>query len=164
MVSIYNNNHNSFLMKSLLLISFRSSRNGRKISYQSLHRHKAPLCSTSGWIPIDSEPFQSFQLILVSFGQHTNSSQYWNQTRSTHLVTTPVTWRNASHHISLLFLLLQFFCEFHPLQLSFKFLLWLFSARFNFLLCVFCNIIFSFVSLHLTSLTSIWKGSYNSAF
>ena len=29
---------------------------------------------------------------------------------------------------------------------------------------VFCNIIFSFVSLHVTSLTSIWKGSYNSAF
>ena len=29
---------------------------------------------------------------------------------------------------------------------------------------VFCNIIFSFVNLHVTSLTSIWKVSYNSGF
>ena len=91
------------IVNTLLLIPFRS---GRKISYQSLHRHKAPPCSTSGWIQVDSGPFRSVRSISLSFGRYTNSSRYWNQTRSTHLVTAPVTWRNASHHSSLLFLLL----------------------------------------------------------
>ena len=104
------------LCNPLLLILFCSS---WKISYQSLHRHKAPPCSTSSWILVDSGTFRSFQSISVSFDWYTNSSRYWNQTWSTHLVTAPVTWRNASHHSSLLFLLLQFFCAFHPLQLSF---------------------------------------------
>ena len=104
------------LCNPLLLILFCSS---WKISYQSLHRHKAPPCSTSSWILVDSGTFRSFQSISMSFGWYTNSSRYWNQTWSTHLVTAPVTWRNASHHSSLLFLLLQFFCAFHPLQLSF---------------------------------------------
>ena len=93
-------------------------RSGRKISYQSLHRHEPPPCSTSGWTPVDSGPFRSFRSISVSFGRYTNSSWYWNQNRSTHIVTAPVTWRNASHHSNLLFLL-QLFCAFHPLQLFF---------------------------------------------
>ena len=105
--------HKVFL-SPLLLIPFHSGRNSQKISYQSLHQHKALPCSTSGWIPVDSGPFRS---ISVSFDRYTNSSRYWNQTRSTHLVTAPVTWRNVSHHSSLLFLLLQFFCAFHALQL-----------------------------------------------
>ena len=71
----------------------------------------------SGW-------FRAVPVFPVDFGEfrrYTNSSRYWNQTRSTHIVTAPITWRNASHHSSLLFLLLQFFCAFHPLQLSFLF-------------------------------------------
>ena len=52
---------------SLLLILFRSSRNGRNISYQHANRYHNTLCSTSSQISAYFGLFQPFQPISVNF-------------------------------------------------------------------------------------------------
>ena len=73
--------------KPLLLISFRSSRNVRKISYQYANRNGTPLCSTSDKIPAYSNVFRAFRFISVKssqnarFGRYMFNSKRWDSVK-----------------------------------------------------------------------------------
>ena len=60
----------------LLLISFRTNRNDRKISCQSLSRYESPPRSTSNWILVHYGLFWPFQPISLNFSRYVNSRWY----------------------------------------------------------------------------------------
>ena len=60
----------------LLLISFRTNRNDRKISCQSLSRYESPPRSTSNWILVHYSLFWPFQPISLNFSRYVNFRWY----------------------------------------------------------------------------------------
>ena len=63
-------------LKPLLLIPFRSGRNGQSFSYRYANRYQNTPRSTSGQISGRFKPFRSFQTISANFGRDVNSSRY----------------------------------------------------------------------------------------
>ena len=66
-------------LKPLLLIPFRSGRNGQSFSYRYANRYQNTPRSTSGQISGRFKPFRSFQTISANFGRDVNSSRYMIQ-------------------------------------------------------------------------------------
>ena len=124
---------------------------------------KHPLGLNFNWfrvvpvIPIDFgkfRPVYQFQLVLKSNPinpscHNTNHLKKRISSQQSSFSSSSVFLCVSSSTTFFLILVVAIFC---PVQL------------FIVLSFVFCNIIFSFVSLHVTSLTGIWKRSYNSAF
>ena len=66
----------------MLLISFCSSRNGRKISYRYLNRNDTPPCSTSDKISAYSDVLQAFWFVSVKSSRYSRFSRYiFNRSR-----------------------------------------------------------------------------------